>query len=106
MLTSVLELSLNLKNCIRICERSEQILMHFFDFKVDSNTGVNIVFYTLLPPYPLPVLPQSSPVLPQSSPVPSQSSFVPFPAYTVPSLSSPVRPYPAPVLPQSSLVPS
>ena len=43
----MLELSLNLKKCIRIFERSEKILMRFFEFKVDSNIRVtSIVLYT------------------------------------------------------------
>ena len=45
--TLLLELSLNLKKCIRIFERSEKILMHFFEFKVDSNNRVaSIEIYT------------------------------------------------------------
>ena len=47
-LTSALELNLNLKNCIRICERSERILMQFFEFKIDCNAGVKVFKYTLL----------------------------------------------------------
>ena len=44
----MLELGLNLKKCIRFCERSEQNLMHFFEFKADSNIGCALLFYTLL----------------------------------------------------------
>ena len=45
--TLLLELSLNLKKCIRIFERSEKILMLFFEFKVDSNNRVaSIEIYT------------------------------------------------------------
>ena len=47
-LTSTLELNLNLKNCIRFCERSEQNLMQSFEFKIDSNVGVKVFKYTLL----------------------------------------------------------
>ena len=43
----MLELSLNLKKCVRNFERSEKILTHFFEFKVDSNIRVaSIVLYT------------------------------------------------------------
>ena len=45
----MLELGLNLKKCIRFCERSEKNLMHFFEFKADSNIGCALLFYTLLP---------------------------------------------------------
>ena len=44
----MLELGLNLKKCIRFCERSEKNLMHFFEFKADSNIGCALLFYTLL----------------------------------------------------------
>ena len=41
------ELSLNLKKCVRIFERSEKILTHFFEFKVDSDIRVaSIEIYT------------------------------------------------------------
>ena len=53
----MLESSLNLKNRITIDERSEEIVIRFFEFKVDSNIGWRTVFYTLLwgcwqTPYP------------------------------------------------------
>ena len=44
----MLELGLNLKKCIRFCKRSEKNLMHFFEFKADSNIGCALLFYTLL----------------------------------------------------------
>ena len=54
--TLLLELSLNLKKCIRIFERSEKILMRFFEFKVDSNNRVaSIEIYTTLPYVQIPI---------------------------------------------------
>ena len=44
----MLESTLNLKNRITIDERSEEIVIRFFEFKVDSNIGWRTVFYTLL----------------------------------------------------------
>ena len=45
---SVVELSLNAKNCIIFSDRREEKIIQFFVFKVDSTIGWRVLFSILL----------------------------------------------------------